>query len=241
MANELRARIAFVSCGPATRPHYGSMAPVIPKDVSAEFHGLGLYGDNLYEIEGKKAAIVEKTKALVESHRWDGVMVTAAPPEVLNPGLLADLKAALTAPVTTALNACVSALRAFSASRVLLLTPFDERLNGLICAHLERRNIFAIAPRPFKELHDAIKLKPEEVFEHAKRALAEVGKVDAIYFQGAVLDPIKVLDRLESELRITVIASNPAMLWFMLATLGLTYHIQGYGRLLSAWPPPGQT
>ena len=238
MAEKLKARIAFVSCGPATRSHYGSMAPVIPKDISVEFKGLDLYGNNLYEIEGKKNLIVEKTKDLVDTYRWDGIMVTAAPPEVLNPGLLDDLKAALTIPVTTALNASIAALRAFSARRVLLLTPFDERLNQMVCAYLDRAGIVALAPRPFENLGDAIKLKPEEVFEHAQKALSEVGKVDAIYFQGAVLDPIEILEKIEEELDTTVVASNPAMLWFMLAKLGLTYHIQGYGKLLENWPAP---
>jgi maleate cis-trans isomerase len=60
--------------------------------------------------------------------------------------------------------------------------------------------------------------------------------VDAIYFQGAVLDPIKSLERLESELGKTVVASNPAMLWYVLSKLRLRYPISGYGRLLRDWP-----
>ena len=36
------------------------------------------------------------------------------------------------------------------------------------------------------------------------------GDVDAVYFQGAVLDVVPVIDRLESELALPVIASNPA-------------------------------
>jgi len=212
------------------------MGPVIPNDVSVEFQGLDLYGNNLYEIEGKKNLIVQKTRELVNTYHWDGIMVTAAPPEVLNPGLYNDLRTLLPIPVTTALHACVAALRAVSASRVLLLTPFDERLNKLICDHLSKEGVTALAPRPFQNLGDAIRLKPEEVFDHTKSALNEVGQVEAVYFQGAVLDPIKVLGRIESELKTTVVASNPSMLWFMLSKLGLSYHIDGYGKLLASWP-----
>lgn len=237
MAESIKARIAFVSCGPGSRPHYGGLMPLIPNDISVDFKGLELYGDSLYEIEGKKDLIVRKIRDLVKEYKWDGIMVTAAPPEVLNPGLFDDLKASLSVPFTTALNACVAALRAFSAKRVLLLTPFDERLNEMICEHLDRAGVGALAPRPFRTLGDAIKLKPEEVFELAKKALSEVGDVDAIYFQGAVLDPLKVLGKIEKDLKTTVVASNPAMLWLILSKLGLTYHIHGYGKLLQEWVP----
>ncbi len=239
MAEKCKARIAFISCGAGSRPHYGSMTPVVPNDISVDFKGLELYGDDLYEIEGKKDSILQKTKDLVQEYHWDGVMVTAAPPEVLNPGLLDDLRSSLSVPVTTALNACVAALGAFGASRVLLLTPFDQRLNELIREHLNRAGVAAVAPRPFQNLGEAIKLKPEEVFELARKAFGEVEKAEAVYFQGAVLDPVKVLDKIEKALKTTVVASNPAMLWFMLSKLGFTYHIEGYGRLLREWPAWG--
>jgi maleate cis-trans isomerase len=60
--------------------------------------------------------------------------------------------------------------------------------------------------------------------------------VDAVYFQGAVLDPLEIMDQLESEFACPVVASNPAMLWFILSELGHTYHIEGCGRLLREWP-----
>jgi hypothetical protein len=48
------------------------------------------------------------------------------------------------------------------------------------------------------------------------------------------------LDQLEAELKLPVVASNPAMLWLILSKLGLRYAISGYGKLLSSWPsPPG--
>ena len=69
-----------------------------------------------------------------------------------------------------------------------------------------------------------------------RTALAEFPSVDAIYFQGALLDPIPILERLEKELNLPIIASNPAMLWLVLSKLGLSYNIAGYGKLLSSWP-----
>jgi Arylmalonate decarboxylase len=231
-----RARIGFVSGGAGSMPHYNSFLPIVPKEIEIDFQGLELYGKSLYEIANKKDYIVGRVAQLAEQHDWRGVILTAAPTEVLNPGLFAALQSALSVPFTTALNACVAALRVYAAPRVLLLTPFDDRLNRLIVEHLQRAGVTALAPQSFDELAVPKRMAPEEVFELTAKNLPGVGSVDAIYFQGAVLDPIKCLERIESELQKTVIASNPAMLWYVLSKLKLSYPITGYGRLLREWP-----
>ncbi|HEX2228804.1 MAG TPA: hypothetical protein VHM64_16840 [Candidatus Binatia bacterium] len=232
----VKSRIGFVSGGAGTMPHYQSFLPLIPKQVELDFQGLELYGTSLYEIADKKALLLSRLKELAAERRWDGVILTAAPTEVLNPGLYDDLKIALSVPFTTALHASVNALRAYAAARVLLLTPFDRRLNDLITDHLNRARVTAIAPHSFEELAVPKRMTPDEVFDLAKKHLGVVGDVDAIYFQGAVLDPVKCLERIESELKKTVIASNPAMLWYLCSKLGMSYSVQGYGRLLREWP-----
>lgn len=236
MAEGMKARIGFVSGGSSSMPHYNSFLPMVPKEVEIEFQGLQLYGKSLYEIADKKEIILRRVKEFIAERKWDGLILTAAPTEVLNPGLYADLQAALSIPFTTALNACVAALRVYSAPKVLLLTPFDARLNDLIVAHLAKAGVIALSPNSFDELGVPKRMTPDEVFELTKKNLAAVGKVDAIYFQGAVLDPIKCLERIESELQVKVIASNPAMFWYVLSKLKLSYPMAGYGRLLREWP-----
>jgi maleate cis-trans isomerase len=44
------------------------------------------------------------------------------------------------------------------------------------------------------------------------------------------------LEKIETELGLTVIASNPAMLWYVLSKLNFAYPMSGYGRLLREWP-----
>jgi maleate cis-trans isomerase len=239
MAEQIKARIGFVSGGAGSMPHYNSFLPIVPKEIELDFQGLELYGNSLYEIADKKETIVRRVSDFVANRHWQGVIVTAAPTEVLNPGLYDALKDALPVPFTTALHACVAALRVYSASRVLLLTPFDARLNELIVQHLQKVGVTAMAPHSFQELAVPKRMTPDEVFELTKKNLAVVGAVDAIYFQGAVLDPIKCLERIESELKSTVIASNPAMFWYVVSKLGLKYPMNGYGRLLREWPAVG--
>ncbi|MBI3063044.1 MAG: hypothetical protein HYY83_13825, partial [Deltaproteobacteria bacterium] len=228
MAETIKAKIGFVGAGRSSMPHYRSFTPLIPRDVRMDFEGLGLYGESLYEMADKKETIVRRVKEMAAEHDWEGVIITGAPTEVLNPGLYGALEAALPIPFTTALHACVAALRVYSAKRVLLLTPFETRLNDLICRHLEKTGVSAVAPHPFQELGVAKRMSPEEVLELTRKHIAAVAKVDAVYLQGAVLDPIKVLEKIEAELDMTVIASNPAMLWYILSRLKLAYPMTGY-------------
>jgi hypothetical protein len=233
---EIKTRIGFVSGGAGSMPHYNSFLPIVPSEIEMDFQGLELYGKSLYEIADKKEVILRRVKEFIAERKWDGLILTAAPTEVLNPGLYDDLKAAVSIPFTTALHACVTALRVYSAPKVLLLTPFDARLNDLIVAHLANAGVTAMSPHSFSELAVPKRMTPDEVFELAKKNLSAAGEVDAIYFQGAVLDPIRCLERIEQELKKTVIASNPAMFWYVLSRLALRYPMSGYGRLLREWP-----
>ncbi len=209
---------------------------LVPDSVKFDFQGLGLFGQSLYEIIGKKQEILRRVTELAAEKKWHAVILIGAPTEVMNPGLFAALKAVLQIPVTTALTASVHALQHYDAKRLLLLTPFETRLNGMIEEYLTDAGFSVRAPKSFANIGEAGRLGPEAVYDLTKQALAEVGSVDAIYFQGAVLDPLPVLQQIENDLKITAIASNPAMLWEILSQLGRRAPIPGYGKLLADWP-----
>lgn len=209
---------------------------LVPDSVKFDFQGLGLFGQSLYEIIGKKQQVLRRVTELAAEKKWHAVILIGAPTEVMNPGLFAELKAVLPIPVTTALTASVHALQHYDAKRLLLLTPFETRLNGMIEEYLTDAGFSVRAPKSFANIGEAGRLGPEAVYNLTKQALAEVGSVDAIYFQGAVLDPLPVLQQIENDLKITAIASNPAMLWEILSQLGRRAPIPGYGKLLADWP-----
>jgi maleate cis-trans isomerase len=89
-------------------------------------------------------------------------------------------------------------------------------------------------PQTLRAHTDAQKLTPGEVESMTRTTFMNRLGADAIYFQGALLDPIPVLDKMEAELNVPIVASNPAMLWFILSKLERSYRIPGYGKLL--WP-----
>jgi maleate cis-trans isomerase len=236
-----KAKIGFIGSSAPSSPHHESFKAFIPKEIDFTFVQEENGGGSLYDAQGKVDSLIGQTVALVEQHGWDGVIISGGPREVLNPGLWGRLSSALRVPVATALSSSVAALKVFSVRRVLLMTPVDDKLKGMYRDFLAEFGIEAIYPAQTLRAHtDAQKLTPGDVESMTKTTFMTQPGADAIYFQGALLDPIKVLDKMEVELNVPIVASNPAMLWFVLSKLGLSYRRAGYGKLLASWPalPP---
>lgn len=232
-----RTRIGWLGPSLPSSSHIKKVQNLVPPDVEILYEQLILHDGVLQDVQGKLDLIVGRAVDFAEKQQLNGLIFPGAPREVLNPGLYAGFSSALNIPVATALRASAAALKTFAATRILLLTPFDESLNKLICDFLAQFGIAAAsASETLRHYTDALKMTSEDVVAYARRALGEHRGVDAIYFQGAVLDPMDCLEKMERELGVPVIASNPAMLWFMLSKLGLRNLIVGYGKLIETWP-----
>ena len=66
--------------------------------------------------------------------------------------------------------------------------------------------------------------------------MANASGAEAIYFQGAILDPLPIMERLEADMQAPIVASNPAMLWHLLSLVGQRHSVPNGGRLLAEWP-----
>jgi maleate cis-trans isomerase len=237
MSATTAAKIGFIGSSAPSSPHHDSFKAFIPKDIDFTFVQEEGAGASLYDARGKVESLLRQTSELAEKHSWDGAIISGGPREVLNPGLRDRLSSALKIPVATALSSSVAALKVFSATRVLLMTPVDDKLKEMYRDFLVEFGIEAVYPPQTLRAHtDAQKLTPSDVEFMTKTSFAQQTGVDGIYFQGALLDPIKVLEKMEREIGAPIVASNPAMLWLVLSKLGLRYQIPGYGRLLSSWP-----
>jgi maleate cis-trans isomerase len=82
-------------------------------------------------------------------------------------------------------------------------------------------------------------LGPEQLFGLVEKTFA-AHPAEAIYFQGATLDPLPIIQQIENRLGVPVVTSNSAMLWHLLSKLQLKYAISGYGKLLREWPAPSR-
>lgn len=230
-------KIGFIGSSAASSPHHDSFRAFIPKDISFNFVQETGVKTSLYDARGKVDALIAQAKELIRENGWDGIIISGAPKEALNPGMWQQVVEEIKNPAALALRSSVAALKAFGSKKILLMTPEDDELKKLYRDYLAEFDIDSVYPAQTLRAHtDAQKLTSSDVEALTRESLAKFSDVDAIYFQGALLDPLPVLQKLENELGLPIVASNPAMLWVILSKLGQRYQIAGYGRLLSDWP-----
>jgi maleate cis-trans isomerase len=237
MAPSAPIRIGFIGSSVPSSPHHDSFRAFIPKDLDFTFVQEAGAKTSLYDARGKVDALIAQVRELIAERGWDGVIISGAPKEALNPGMWERVSSQLMIPVSLALRSSVAALKALAAKRILLMTPVDDELKKMYRDYIAGFGIESFFPPQTLRAHtDALKLTSRDVEAMTRGALAEYPNVDAVYFQGALLDPLPILEKMETELKLPIIASNPAMLWLILSKLGRRYEIAGYGKLLASWP-----
>jgi maleate cis-trans isomerase len=215
MANAQSVHIGVLSPATPNRPHFKSLDSILPEGVSIAHEGLGLLGESYQDLVGKTERVVELAKSFVQRHDVRGLIVTGGFVTLFNPGLEGRVAEAIALPVVSAVSSAVAALSTFAAKSVLLMTPFDAAGDAVIKTHLNNLG-FAVSLGPAFENRKAgaaVNLSRDELFELVENAFKTNPRADAMYFQGATMDPLSIIQRLEDALAVPVITSNTAMLW----------------------------
>ena len=231
-------RIGLLSPEGTNSTHFRNFENLLPPEIQLSIDGLQLARSSRYELAGESDVIVARARQFAQKLPVQGLIVTGAPVAILNPGIETQVSQALGIPVVTAVSSCIAALKALGAKKLVVMTPFDVPMNEKLTKELERAGLQVLSCPPFKDpaFGASSKVGPDEVLASAVTAFSAAGGADGIYFQGARLDPLPVIDKLEEQLGFPVVASNPAMLWHILSRLGVKCSISGYGRLLENWP-----
>jgi maleate cis-trans isomerase len=239
MATRKTVHIGVLSPATTNRPHFKSLDNILPDGVSIAHEGLGLLGDSYKDLRGKTDEIIELAKRFVQRHDVRGLMLTGGFVTLFNPGLEAKVAAATGLPVASAVSSAVTALRTFDAQSVLLMTPFDAGSDAIIKTHLNDLGFTVYLGPAFenRQAGSAINLTPNELFDLVSTTFTASPRAHAIYFQGATMDPLPIIQSIEDALAVPVITSNTAMIWNLLSKLDLKYSVNGYGKLLAQWPP----
>lgn len=230
-------RIGILSPATANRPHFKSFEKILPPGVSIAHEGLGLLGDSYRDLAGKKAIIVAGARALAGRETVAGLMLTGGFVTLFNPGIEAEVSAAVDLPVVGAISSAVASLTAFGAKSALLMTPFDRASDEAIKNYVDALG-FSLYLGPSFEHRvpgSSLNLTADQLFDLVVETFAKT-PAQAIYFQGATMDPLAIIQRLEDRLGVPVVTSNTAMMWNLLSKLELKYALPAYGRLLFEWP-----
>ncbi|TMA56464.1 MAG: hypothetical protein E6J73_21070 [Deltaproteobacteria bacterium] len=237
MATTSSVQIGILSPATPNRPHFKSLDGILPPGVSIAHEGLGLLGESYQDLAGKEDVIVTRARELVEKHKVAGLMLTGGFVTLFNPGIEAKVANTIGLPVVSAISSAVAALTAFAAKSVLLMTPFDRASNESIKTHIDRLG-FTLHLGPSFDNRipgTSLNLSQDQLFDLVQETFRKT-PAQAIYFQGATMDPLPIIQRLEDRLGVPVVTSNTAMIWNLLSKLGLKYSVKNYGRLLAEWP-----
>jgi len=238
MVEPRAVQIGVLSPATPHSPHFKSLDDILPPGVQIAHEGLGLLGESYQDLAGKTDRVIDLAKDFVRRHEARGLMLTGGFVTLFNPGLEMKVANAVGLPVASAVSSAVAALMVFGAKSVLLMTPFDAASDDVIKAHLGNLG-FTVHLGPAFENRKAgspVKLSPDELFDLVENAFRINPAVQAIYFQGATMDALPIIQRLEDQLGVPVVTSNSAMIWHLLSKLGLAYAVKNHGELLRTWP-----
>ena len=240
MESTRAVHIGILSPATPNRPHFKSLDSILPPGVTIAHEGLGLLGESYQDLAGKENVIIDRARELVTEHKVEGLMLTGGFVTLFNPGIEAKVATATGLPVVSAISSAVAALTAFGVKSVLLMTPFDRASNEHIKTHVDNLGLtLHLGPSFDNRIPGAsLNLSPDQLFDLVKETFTK-NPAQAIYFQGATMDPLPIIQRIEDALAGPVITSNSAMIWNMLSKQGLKYSVKDHGKLLKEWPACG--
>jgi maleate isomerase len=135
-------------------------------------------------------------------------------------------------PVTITSNAVLAALRAFDATKIVLLTPYVKAINEMELRFFAHHNITVLRERGL-ELTTAeafAGVSPDQWFDEA--VAMRDPQADVYFISCTAVKSAEAVEAIEAELGRPVLTSNQVAMWRGLRDAGITDKLEGFGRLL---------
>jgi len=148
--------------------------------------------------------------------------------------MIQKIRESVKVPVINNLEAHFDALRALSAKKIVIATPYEDARNEerkRLCENVgfEVLNIKGLG---LQRRIDFGKQPLYAAYRLARQAFLEAPEADAIYISCPEWPTIRHIERLEQDTGKPVVAAVPAMIWASLRAMGIKTSIKGYGKLL---------
>lgn len=140
-------------------------------------------------------------------------------------------------PVFTSSSSQVDAMRALGVKRIVGVTYTTSDLESTFAQYFAACGLevlgFHSLPLP---LNEAGKTAPEEIYAHTRNAVRQHPQADGVYMLGSGWRALDIVDLLEQDLQMPVIAAVPVRVWAIQRAFGVRQKRQGFGRLLAELP-----
>jgi len=137
-------------------------------------------------------------------------------------------------PAYTAAGAVVAAIKALDATRISMVSPFEDEVAELGVRFFAARGIDIIRQESFRiRDNDAIsRVNPDLIFDSALRA--DSADSELILIPGGNFRGLSLIPRLEAALHKPVVTTNQAGMWTLLRHCGESTLRPGMGRLFTS-------
>ena len=223
---------------------------VAPKDVTIHGHRLWLTNE-FSDADGmdRMNAEIESAARYLATARVDAIAYGCTTGSFYKgPGWDEDMMQLIQSvagvPAAATSPSVVEALRYFGAKRVSVATPYPRWNNEMLRAYLEAQGFEVLnlegepvaAASGNQGINDQ---DPETVVAFASSVC--LPEADALLCSCTAWRSLEAVDELEKRTGKPVVSSNQATIWATFRNLGLSPHIQGYGKLLESRPSAVKT
>ena len=133
---------------------------------------------------------------------------------------------------TTMLSACVAALEALGARRIVLGTAYTPDLTALEVAFLASKGIDVVRAEGLSLTSDEEMNRVTPAWLARFASEIDSPDADALFLSCGALRVLPVIDMIEAAIGKPVVFSNQANFWHCLRLAGIEDRIDGFGRLL---------
>lgn len=133
---------------------------------------------------------------------------------------------------TTLLTGVIEGLRALSARKIVMGTPYTDDVNTLEMQYMQKSGFELVNVQGLNLVYDTDITRVTPAFIRRFAKAIDRPDADAIFLSCGALRSVDVIDQIEQDTGKPVITSNQAMMWHCLRLAGIDDRFGGYGRLL---------
>jgi len=150
--------------------------------------------------------------------------------------MVSRLSALLAVPVAATCASAVLGLRALAVQRVALVGApwFDAELNDLGAAFFRSQGFDVVSSASAELSQEPDRIASDDVVAWTARHVGD--DAEGIFIGGNGFRAVAAIEPLETSIRRPVLTANQVLLWNLLARVGASFEINGFGRLFAHEP-----